>query len=174
MSQATSAYVFITLDDLLLVVLQSQLMLIESAATCVLSQTHAPAVGSLSIGMDSALVYSLDAHLNVVAAVPSTRRMSVVLRAREQALGLLCDEVRMVGEVLVRRHALPQCMASAGSPVQALIEQLGAQPRVGCLVDADQLLSHIATQAKTVLASTPPSRADADSTPRSGSQAGRV
>ncbi len=65
-------------------------------------------------------VYCLSANLRAMAAIPTSRRICVLLEHADRYFGLACEEVVILKGTQMRVFPLPACMRTPGTPIRAL------------------------------------------------------
>ena len=128
-------YVQLTLGRTRLLFPRSELLALEE------TPETGPAGDDGSIGMvdrNAAIlpVYNFDEHLQLLGEAQDTRRTCVCLRDGCSAFWILCDKAEIVDGAEMQIIALPECMRSTNTPVQALAMQ---GTRILCISNMERM-----------------------------------
>ncbi|QQS54784.1 MAG: chemotaxis protein CheW [Candidatus Competibacteraceae bacterium] len=108
-------------------------------------EVQAPrSIGAIALGGEWWPVYCLSSELRLLPQLPDNRRICALLDNGADRFGLLCDQVETLAKA-PRLLALPACMGSPDSPVQALAP---LDEGLGCVTDTEHLAALLAALAE--------------------------
>lgn len=114
------SYALLTIEQRLLLLPQHEVRTLESVLDIRTAHPPVHGVGWLSFEHHDWPVYSMDAALNPLSAVPASQRICAILTLAEGYFGLLCSDVTTAQSSAVVLRPLPQAMAKSHTPLSAL------------------------------------------------------
>jgi chemotaxis signal transduction protein len=139
-SSVVPLYVVVSIDDRKLLIPQQEISSLESILDLATAPQEPPAIGSFNLAEEVWPVFCLSNELDILLEIPSTRRMCVLLKDSNHALGLACDQIEPLRHQNMRLQPLPSCMKTSTSPVQALVLHGDA---IGCVTTTARLANLI-------------------------------
>ena len=139
--QARSAELVV--DDRRILIAHDHVHSVEPILDVRIESDHGQALGTLQLGEDQWPVYCLDGDLNILDKLPAKRCACVLLRSDRGAIGILCDQVRVVDNAALTLVPVPACMSGEQSLVESLAVMDG---KVSCVLGADRLSAMLLAQ----------------------------
>ncbi len=148
--QSSHLYVLLSFDGRALLVPQDDVYAVEIIADAHLTRTTNGAIGWFGHGTELP-IFCLDKSLKLLFDVPKTREYFALLKMKQQAVGLTCDEVENLNlqREFLHRQPLPVVMKTDHSPISELIiyqNQLACVCRGLALVE---YLTQLSEQVRT-------------------------
>lgn len=129
-------YAVLKLDDIALVLPQTEMRAIEAADDVDASEPPHSGIGWIAFGDRRLPVYSLTRDLVVVSRRARGRMMCAVIGVDRWMFALLCDEVELVELDESTITPLPDCMLLGGSPLLGVVRK---DDRIGFPTSAARL-----------------------------------
>ena len=85
-------------------------------------------------------VYCLSDELALMALVPAERRVCAMLSLGAGYIGILCDDMIILKDLVAQRHELPLSMKLPGTPILHVIDY---EQGIACVSNASQLTDYI-------------------------------
>ena len=134
--------VLVTLDNRYWLLPQTEAYSLESLLDIDSDVQSALSLGALALAGQWWPVYSLSGELALSATLPESRRLCLLLDNGADRFGLAADRVEMLKSAPTP-FPLPACMATPGSPVQALVQlEIG----LGYVTDTERLAAWLTAQ----------------------------
>ena len=133
----------LVVDDQSLLIAHVHIHSVEPIVDVRIESDHGQALGILQLGEDQWPVYCLDGDLNILDRLPAKRHACVLLKSDHGAIGILCDEVRVVDNAALTPVPVPTCMSGGQSVMECLAIIDG---KVTCVLAADRLSAMLLTQ----------------------------
>lgn len=131
------ALVAFGVDGRRLLLPQREVISLESVLDLRRTEVDPPAAGLIEWAGDEWPVYCPSgAMAAMTATIPPRRRFCLLLDDGRHRLGLLCDQIEMLGAANRRSHPVPACMARPDGLIEALIVH---QETVDCLTNTARL-----------------------------------
>ena len=135
----------LTLDGHLWLLPQAEIHSLESPLD-IDQEVQAPrGIGAIALGGEWWPVYCLSGELRLLPQLPDSRRICALLDNGADRFGLVCDQVETLAET-PPLLALPACMGTPDSPIQALAP---LDRGLGCVTNTEHLAALLATLAES-------------------------
>ncbi|MDG4553058.1 MAG: hypothetical protein P9E24_02240 [Candidatus Competibacter sp.] len=109
-------------------------------------EVQAPhSIGAIALGGEWWPVYCLSGELQLLPQLPDSRRICALLDNGVDRFGMVCDQVEALAKT-PPLLALPACMGTPDSPIQALAPLGGG---LGCVTNTEHLAALLATLAES-------------------------
>ncbi len=135
-------YAVLRIDDLRLLVSQSEIQTLEPATDLQRGRVEGGGVALISHGGIQSTVYCPTKDLCHMDEIPPTRRVCAVFKNGGDQFGILCDEVQVRDQGLPSRLPLPICMQKPDSPIQELALLEGVVASVATAASLATFLGH--------------------------------
>ena len=119
-SAQTQRFAVLELANIALLVPLHEVYSLESALDIDSTRKSDGSIGAIRNGESWFTVFSLSDNLEPISTLQSTFRICAILATNDAAVGLACRSVSSIDNAVLTHHALPECMRTAHSPVQAL------------------------------------------------------
>jgi hypothetical protein len=141
-SVETSTSALISISDMRMVLPQVEIRALEAAGDVDTQDPEPCSVGWIQYLQQRWPTYCLSSNLDLLTDIPRERRACILLASGTNYVGILCDEVKIARQNdLGEQHELPSSMRLPDTPVLGLITVNDND--VGCLTNAEQLMTHI-------------------------------
>lgn len=146
-------YVVLTFDDFHLFIPQEDIESVEIIADVLVIHTAIGAIGWFGqhgYGGDSP-VFCFSNVLTLLSDLPESREYFILLKAREQPLGIACDEVETVNikESGLHLQPIPLVMHMENSPISQLLIY---EEKIACICKGADIIKYTQEQSEHFLA----------------------
>lgn len=141
-------YVLLSFDGRYLLVPQDDIDAVEIIADAHLTRTTIGAIGWFGHGIESP-IFCLDKSLNLLTDIPKSREYFALLKTKQQAIGLTCDEIENINlqHKFLHRQPLPVVMKTDRSPISELIIY---QNQLACVCRGTALVRYLTQLSEQV------------------------
>ena len=130
----------LSIESLRLLLPHHQIRTLEPVSDIEKSQKPNAEIGWIVTEGAKIPVYCLSRDLAILDMIPHERRIAALLAADAGAIGILCDDLKIIAGKECTAHPLPDCMEVSGTPITGLVIHNDA---VCCLSSTDQLLTYL-------------------------------
>lgn len=120
MSTQSSGYALLAIDKLKLLIPQQQIKSLEMREDMDNAETSGDVVGYLEFEQRLRPVFCFNDDLSVLNPAPLKRRVCILLQAKNDLFGILCDHAELLNDAVIHPQPFAECMATADSPLQSL------------------------------------------------------
>ena len=139
--QCTGAFVAaLSIDGLRLLLPHQQIRTLEPVADVEAIKKQNIEIGWITIAGIESPVYCFSRDLSLLHTIPDERRITVLLGAGNDTIGILCDELKIVPSKELIMHPLPDCMKVPGSPFTGLAI---LDDTICCLSSSQHMLNYL-------------------------------
>ena len=139
-AELSNAAALLKIDNLNLLLPQSEVRSLESAADIDITGPALHGVGWISYAHKRVPVYNLSEALSLLPTRSNERRACVILTLGSGFIGVLCNDLIILKNINFERHALPPVMRLGDTPVLALAE---FEEKLLCMSNAHIITSYI-------------------------------
>ena len=146
---SSSKIAVMVIDGARFVVSQNEIVSLESVLDMDTGVSGHNSVGRLAFRGEVWEAFCLSKDMQLLADIPFSRKVCVLLKTSQARVGVLCDSVQAIDYAQFGWHPLPECMRTPGSPLVglALSRDTEMQLQLGFIVTADSLMRYFAERA---------------------------
>jgi len=115
-----SQYLSLSLGDVNLLVLQTEIISIDSLQSIELDKPTKYSIGWLDYEYQKIPVYSFTEQLGIEHSISSNKSICVVLKGARACVSVMCVEAVPFKNKIIKTSLLPECMQSASCPIVSL------------------------------------------------------
>lgn len=143
---SASKIAVMVIDGARFVVSQNEIVSLESVLDMDTSVSGHSGVGRLAYRGETWETFCLSKDMELLADIPFSRKVCVLLKTPQARVGVLCDSVQSIDYAEFSWHPLPECMRMPRSPLVglALSRDTDMQLELGFIVTADSLMRYFA------------------------------
>ena len=130
----------LTFSGLHLILPQREIRMLESASAVDSRDAGALSAGWITCEQLRWPVYCISPQLTLLDTVPAERRVCVLIKAGNNFMGILCDNVS-IEKAVEKWHDIPTAMILPVTPLLGLI--VSEENALACLTSAELLAAHI-------------------------------
>lgn len=117
---ASLQYMSLSLGDVKLLVLQSDIISLESLQDIDFEKPSKDCIGWLNIENQKTPVYSFTERLGIEFSISVNKNVCAVLRGEDYYISVMCLEATPFKHEIINTNDLPECMKSVPTPIDAL------------------------------------------------------
>ena len=143
---SASKIAVMAVDGARFVVSQNEIVSLESVLDVDAGASGRAGVGRLAFRGESWETFCLSKDMQLLADIPFSRKVCVLLKTSQARVGLLCDSVQAIDYAEFSWYPLPECMKTGRSPVVGLALSRDSEEhlQLGFILTADSLTRYFA------------------------------
>jgi hypothetical protein len=139
-AELITATALLKIDNLNLLVPQSEVRSLESAADIDITAPALHGVGWIAYAHKRVPVYNLSEELNLLYVTSNERRACVILTMGSGFIGVLCNDLIILKNINLKWREIPHVMRLTDTPVLALAEY---EDRLVCMSNTHAITAYI-------------------------------
>jgi hypothetical protein len=116
----STRFVTLVLDDLQLLIPQSDVYSLEPTADMTSTVSHKGSVGQLQQSGVTWSLYAFSSELNLLNSCPENYHIAILMKTVQPLYGLLCEQVDTIDRSEISIHPVPTSLITERSPLLAL------------------------------------------------------